>query len=89
MGSRSAPRNRLAKPLPDEWRKFLVEHGVPKRKYTAVCRAELSSGRVIEQLIIEEGWVIALDKAGLAGTFEQRIDFDPRDIRALSILQVV
>jgi len=89
MGSRSAPRNRLAKPLPDEWRKFLVEHGVPKRKYTAVCRAELSGGRVIEQLIIEEGWVIALDKAGLAGAFEQRIDFDPREIISLKILQVV
>ena len=89
MASRSAPRNRLAKPLPEEWRKFLVERGVPKRKYTAVCRAELSSGRVIDQLIIEEGWVIALDKSGLAGTFEQRVDFDPRDITALKILQVV
>jgi len=89
MGSRSAPRNRLAKPLPDEWRRFLVDHGVPKRKYTAVCHAELASGRVIEQLIIEEGWVIALDKAGLAGVFEQRIDFDPREINSLKILQVV
>jgi hypothetical protein len=89
MASRSAPRNRLAKPLPDEWRRFLVERGVPKRKYTAVCRAELDSGRVIDQLIIEEGWVIALDKSGLAGTFEQRIDFDPRDITSLAILQVV
>jgi hypothetical protein len=89
MSSRSAPRNRLAKPLPEEWRKFLVDRGVPKRKYTAVCRAELESGRVIDQLIIEEGWVIALDKAGLAGTFEQRIDFDPRLISSLQILQVV
>ena len=89
MGSRSAPRNRLAKPLPDEWRRFLVDHCVPKRKYTAVCRAELASGRVIERLIIEEGWVIALDKAGLAGVFEQRIDFDPREINSLKILQVV
>ena len=89
MSSRSAPRNRLAKPLPETWRKFLVDRGVPKRKYTAVCRAELSGGRVIEQLIIEEGWVIALNKAGLAGTFEQRIDFDPRDISDLKILQVV
>ncbi|HEV8291169.1 MAG TPA: hypothetical protein VGP94_04580 [Tepidisphaeraceae bacterium] len=62
---------------------------MPKRKYTAVCRAELSSGRVIDQLIIEEGWVIALDKTGLAGMFEQRIDFDPRDITSLKILQVV
>jgi hypothetical protein len=89
MGSRSAPRNRLAKPLPHEWRKFLVESGVPKRKYTAVCHVELSSGRIINQLIIEEGWVIALDKSGLAGTFEQRIDFDPRHITSLKILQVV
>jgi len=89
MASRSTPRNRLAKPLPDQWRRFLVESGVPKRKYTAVCRAELSGGRVIEQLIIEEGWVIALDKSGLAGTFEQRIDFDPRQITSLKILQVV
>ena len=89
MPSRSTPRNRLAKPLPEEWRKFLVERGVPKRKYTTVCRAELAGGRVIEQLIIEEGWVIALDKTGLAGTFEQRIDFDPHDITSLKILQVV
>ena len=89
MASRSTPRNRLAKPLPEEWRKFLVERGVPKRKYTAVCRCELSSGRVMEQLIIEEGWVIALDKSHLAGVFEQRIDFDPRDITSLEILQVV
>ena len=89
MSSRSAPRNRLAKPLPDPWRRFLVDRGITKRKYTAVCRAELSTGRIIDQLIIEEGWVIALDKTGLAGTFEQRIDFDPRDIAALSILQVV
>ena len=89
MSSRSAPRNRLAKPLPDQWRRFLVDRGIPKRKYTAVCRAQLSSGRIIDQLIIEEGWVIALDKAGLAGTFEQRIDFDPREITALTILQVV
>jgi hypothetical protein len=86
---RSAPRNRLAKPLPDHWRKFLVERGVPKRKYTAVCRAELSDGRAVEQLIIEEGWVIALDKSHLAGAFEQRIDFDPREISSLMILQVV
>ena len=89
MPSRSTPRNRLAKPLPDQWRRFLVESGVPRRKYTAVCRAELAEGRIIEQLIIEEGWVIALDKTGLAGTFEQRIDFDPRQITSLKILQVV
>ena len=89
MHSKTPPRNRLAKVLPEDWRKFLVASGVPKRKYTAVCKATLDTGRVIEQLIIEEGWVIALDKAGLAGSFEQRIDFDPKMINDLQILQVV
>jgi hypothetical protein len=88
MGSRSTPRNRLAKVLPEEWRRHLVDNGVPKRKYTAVCRATLADGRVIENLVIEEGWVIALDKLHLAGTFEQRIDFDPRTIASLEIVQV-
>lgn len=89
MPSRSLPRNRLAKPLPDPWRKFLVEHGVPKRKYTAVCRLTLADGRVINELIIEEGWIIALSKQGLCGTFEERINFDPRTISSLELLQVV
>jgi hypothetical protein len=89
MPSRSPPRNRLAKVLPEEWREFLVAQGVPKRKYTAVCRATLTGGRVIDQLIVEEGWIIALDKHGLAGQFEQRIDFDPRTITQLEIVQVV
>jgi hypothetical protein len=40
-------------------------------------------------MIVEEGWIIALDKLGLAGQFEQRIDFDPRTITELEILQVV
>ena len=89
MHSRTPPRNRLAKVLPEEWRLFLVAHGVPKRKYTAVCRAALVGGRVVDQLIVEEGWIIALDRKGLAGQFEQRIDFDPRTIAELEILQVV
>lgn len=89
MPSRSAPRNRLAKMLPDEWRTYLVEQGVPKRKYTAVCYATLAGGRVVPELIIEEGWIIALDRAGLAGQIEQRIDFDPRTITELKIVQVV
>jgi hypothetical protein len=89
MHSKNPPRNRLAKVLPEEWRTFLVANGVPKRKYTAVCRATLTSGRVLDQLIVEQGWIIALDKAGLAGTFEQRIDFDPRTITELQIIQVV
>jgi len=88
MPSRSTPRNRLAKPLPDEWRRFLVDHGVPKRKYTAVCNAYLDDGRVINDLIIEEGWVIAIGRSGLAGIFEQRITFDPRSIIQLEIIQV-
>ena len=52
--SKSPPRNRLAKVLPQEWRQFLIAHGVPKRKYTAVCRATLAGGRIVEDLIIEQ-----------------------------------
>jgi hypothetical protein len=89
MHSKDPPRNRLAKVLPEEWRKMLVARGVPKRKYTAVVRATLSDGRVIEELIIEKGWIVALDKSGLGGTFERRIDFDPRQIASIEILQVV
>ena len=89
MHSRTPPRNRLAKVLPEEWRKLLVARGAPKRKYTAVCRVTLVGGRVIDELIVEEGWIIALDKAGLAGKFEQRIDFDPRTITDLEVVQVV
>ena len=89
MHSKTPPRNRLAKVLPEEWRKFLVSNGVPKRKYAAVCRTTLAGGRVIEELVVEEGWIVALSKAGLAGQFEQRIDFDPRTITDLEIVQVV
>ena len=79
----------MAKVLPQEWRELLVARGVPKRKYTAVLRAELVGGRVIEDLIVEEGWIIALDRDGLGGMFEQRIDFDPRQILSVEIKQVV
>ncbi len=89
MHSKNPPRNRLAKVLPEEWRKFLLDRGVPKRKYTAVCRATLTDGRVLDQLIVEQGWIIALSKAHLAGVFEQRIDFDPRHIVELELLQSV
>jgi hypothetical protein len=89
MHSRTPPRNRLAKVLPEEWRKFMVAHGAPKRKYTAVCRVALAGGRVIEELIVEQGWIIALGREGLSGTFEQRIDFDPRTILDLKVLQVI
>lgn len=89
MHSKTPPRNRLAKVLPEEWRKYLVARGVPKRKYTAVCRATLGDGSVVEEMIVEQGWVIAVDRAGLGGTFEQRIPFDPRTITGLEIVQVV
>ncbi len=89
MHSKTPPRNRLAKVLPEEWRDFLLAQGVPKRKYLAVVRAELVGGRVIDDLIIEQGWIVAMDRKGVGGTFEQRIDFDPKQIVALTIMQVV
>ena len=87
--SKAPPRNRLAKVLPERWRQMLVAHGAPKRKYTAVLRATLVNGRVIEEMIVEQGWIIALDRLHLAGPFEQRIDFDPRTITDMQIKQVV
>jgi hypothetical protein len=89
MHSKTPGRNRLAKVLPEEWRKYLVERGCPKRKYTAVCRATLVGGRVIEDLVVEEGWIIAINLEGLAGVFEQRIDFRPDQIVELELKQVV
>ncbi len=89
MHSKTPTRNRLAKVLPEEWRKLLVERGVPKRKYTAVCKATLTGGRVIEELIIEEGWIIATDRTGLSGVFERRIDFDPREITEFELVTFV
>jgi len=89
MHSKTPPRNRLAKVLPEEWRKFLVSKGAPKRKYTAVCRATLAGGRVIDEMIVEQGWIIATSRDGLAGIFEQRIDFDPRLITDVQVLQIV
>ncbi len=89
MHSKSPPRNRLAKVLPQRWREVLAANGVPKRKYTAVLKATLSDGRVIAEMIVEQGWIIALERDGLSGTFERRIDFDPRTIEAIEIAQVV
>jgi hypothetical protein len=82
------PRNRLAKPLPQEWRDFLLAQGLPKRKYIAVCRATLAGGRAIEELIVEEGWIISTSRAHMAGSFQQRLDFDPRTITQLEVIQV-
>jgi hypothetical protein len=89
MHSKTPTRNRLAKVLPLEWRELLVQNGVPKRKYTAVLKVKLTDGRVIDELIVEEGWIIATDRTGLAGKFERRIDFDPRTITEVEIVQVV
>lgn len=89
MHSKSPSRNRLAKILPEEWRKYLISRGVPKRKYSAVCKAVLTDGTVFDELIVEEGWIIATSKQGLAGIFEQRIPFDPRMIAELELLQFV
>jgi hypothetical protein len=88
MHSRQPPRNRLAKVLPEEWRKLLLSKGVPKRKYTAVLRATLAGGRVIDAMIVEQGWIVSLSRQGLVGVFEERIDLDPRTIMDIEILQV-
>ena len=87
--SRTPPRNRLAKPLPNRWRNYLVNRGVPRRKYTAVCNLTLTTGEAIEQAVIEEGWIIAVGTDGLDDEFEQRIDFDPESIDAIEIGMIV
>ena len=89
MHSKHPPRNRLAKVLPEAWRTYLIDLGVPKRKYTAVCRATLSDGTVIPEMVVEQGWVVSPDKTGLSGTFERRIEFDPRLIVTLEVLQTI
>ncbi len=89
MTARTPIRNRLARPLPGRWRSWLVQQGVPKRKYTAVCAATLADGRQIDPVVIEEGWIIATDLDVLADSFEQRIDFDPERIASLRLVQVV
>jgi hypothetical protein len=68
---------------------MLIANGVPKRKYAAVLNITLVGGRVIQDLIVEQGWIIAQGRQGLSGTFEQRIDFDPRMIQSIEIIQVV
>jgi hypothetical protein len=78
----------LAKVLPEEWRKLLQSKGVPKRKYTAVLRATLAGGRVVDAMIVEQGWIVSLSRQGLVGVFEERIDLDPRTITEIEILQV-
>ena len=88
MHSKTPPRNRLAKALPESWRKVFVERGIPKRKYAAILQVTLVDGRVIDDVIVEQGWIISIGREGLSGIFEQRIDFDPRSIEAIQIIQV-
>ncbi|MEM8874240.1 MAG: hypothetical protein AAGD32_08255 [Planctomycetota bacterium] len=78
-------RNRLAKPLPDRWRDCLVELGCPRRKYTAVCTLTLADGTVVEQAVVEDGWLIAIGTDVLTAKFEQRIDIDPDTVIALTL----
>ncbi len=87
--SKTPPRNRLAKVLPEEWRDFLVERGCPRRKYTAVLKVTMVGGRIIEDMIVEQGWIVALSREGLVGEAERRIDIDPRQITGIEIIQVV
>lgn len=89
MHSKVPPRNRLAKILPLEFREQLREAGVPPRKYCALLRATLVGGRVIEEMVVENGWVVALDRSGLAGTFERRVELDVREIVSVEIVQTI
>ena len=89
MHSKEPPRNRLAKVLPEPFRLQLVAAGVPKRKYTAVLRLTMRDGSTVDDAIVEQGWIVAVGRAGLGGTFEQRIGFDPRHITAVELVQFV
>lgn len=89
MKSKEPARNRLAKALPDEWQDHLEAAGVPRRKYTAVCRAEMVGGQVIEAMVIEQGWIVGLDRTALAGREERPIAINPRQILSLTVLQVI
>ncbi len=88
--SRTPARNRLAKPLPERWRQWLVEHGVPRRKYTAVVTAHMADGTSVEEVVVEEGWIVAIGVGRLADDrFEQIIHFDPLSIVSLELTQTV
>lgn len=90
MPSRTPARNRLARPLPERWRSWLVDQGVPKRKYTAVVAVTLADGATIEDVVIEEGWIISIGTAALAAdVFEQRIDLEPEAIQAMTLTTMV
>lgn len=89
MHSKAPTRNPLGKLLPAPLRQQLHDAGVPKRKYAAVLRATLSDGTIIEDLIVEEGWIIGLDRSALAGTTERKIPLNPRDISSIEVKQFI
>ncbi len=90
MAHRTPPRNRLAKLLPSRWRDWLRGQDVPPRKCTVVATATLSGGELVRDLVIEEGWIIAIGTAVLADdVFEQRIPFDVERIAGLTIEVVI
>lgn len=89
MPSRTPIRNRLARPLPERWRQWLVGQGVPKRKYTCVCSATLADGSRLDSLVIEEGWIISTSAAPLPDHFEERIEFDPEQIQSIEVRDVI
>lgn len=89
MHSKTPPRNRLAKVLPAKFREQLHAAGVPKRKYTAILRVSLDDDSVIEEMVVEEGWIVSLTREGLAGHDERPIALDPRRIVAVEIVQYI
>jgi len=89
MHSKVPPRNRLAKILPLEFRKQLEVAGVARRRYTAILRTTLTDGTVIEDMIVEQGWIVGLSREGLVGNQERRIALDPRDIATIEIVQSI
>jgi hypothetical protein len=89
MHSKAPTRNRLGKLLPREFRDQLHEAGIPRRKYAAVLRVALADGSVIEDMVVEEGWIIGLDRSALAGSMDRPIALNPRDIRSVEVKQFI
>lgn len=87
MHAKTPERNRLAKLLPRPFLEQLQLAGLPRKKYTAILKATLHDGTVIEEMIVEGGWIIALDRSGLAGNVDRPISLNPRDIASVELLQ--
>lgn len=89
MSARTPIRNRLARPLPERWRTWLVEQGVPKRKYSCIAAVTLADGTRLDRVIIEEGWIISTAAGPIPDTFEEKIDFDPGQVIAIEVQHVI